>query len=147
MPMDWIQKKSCIMFGLTRSNCIDLGIHNEMEFLENLTAFNRRHQVINEKTKLLKMIQSSKTYLFNLSWHWIAPQDNGMYIQHDGIHWNVSEDPIIVDTLDIKQPSLQLVIAISHKKIWQKRNFKSWSSRRKLSNFSFSNLQWAFQHS
>jgi len=64
MPMDWIQKKSCIMFGLTRSNCIDLGIHNEMEFLENLTTFNRRHQVINEKTKLLKMIQSSKTYLF-----------------------------------------------------------------------------------
>jgi len=104
------------MLGLTWSNCIDLGIHNEMKFLENLTTFNRKHQAISEKTKLLKMIQSSKTYLFNLSWHWIAPQDNGMYIQHDGIHWDVSEDPIIVDTLDIKQPSLQLVIAISHKK-------------------------------
>jgi hypothetical protein len=35
-----------------------------MESLENLTTFNQRHQVISEKTKHLKMIQSSKTYLF-----------------------------------------------------------------------------------
>jgi len=35
-----------------------------MESFENLTTFNQIHQAISEKTKFLKMIQSSKTCLF-----------------------------------------------------------------------------------
>ncbi len=38
--------------GLTQSNSIDLGIHNEMESLENLTTFNQRHEGISEKKTL-----------------------------------------------------------------------------------------------
>jgi len=43
-------------------------------------------------------------------------------IQHNGVHQDAPRDLIIVDMLDIRQLSLQLVIAIPHKKIRQEKN-------------------------
>lgn len=78
MPMDWIQKKSCTRFDW--SNSIDLGTHNDMESLENLTTFNRRDQTISEKQSSWRWFKVQRLICLNLSWHGIAPQDHGMYL-------------------------------------------------------------------
>jgi hypothetical protein len=77
MPMDWIKKKSCTRFD--RSNSIDLGTHNEMESLENLTHSTEDIKLLMKKQSSWRWFKVQRLICLNLSWHWIAPQDHGMY--------------------------------------------------------------------